>query len=83
MKKSYDSRIREDFSEEGIPHCAACGEPLDRQWRFYVKNGIPYCRYCILSTPAQDFLRICETDETDWMLDQGFEAWGRLPDGQY
>lgn len=83
MKAPYENKILEDYSEEGIPHCAACGEALDRQWRFYVKNGIPYCRACILGAPAEAFLRICETDETDWMLGQGFEAWGRLPDGQY
>ena len=82
MKTAYESGILEGYSDEGIPHCAACGEGLDRAWRFYVRDGIPYCRTCILSFPAEAFLRICESDETDWMLDQGFEAWGRLPDGR-
>ena len=83
MKISYDNGIRDLFAENGIPHCASCGEGLDREWRFYVRDGIPYCRACLLQFPAGEFLRICETSETDWMLNQGFEAWGRLPDGEF
>ena len=67
--------------EEGILHCAACGASLDPEWRFYVKDGIPYCRGCVLNFPAFEFLRICVSSETDWMMRQGFEAWGRLADG--
>ena len=78
-----ENSIYKEFSEDGIPHCAACGMGLDREWRFYVRDGIPYCRECLLTFSAGQFLRICETSETKWLLDQGFEAWGRLPDGEF
>lgn len=78
-----ESNVGDCVDEAGIPHCACCGKALDAEWRFYVWNGIPYCRGCILSFPATEFIRICETGETGWFLEQGFEVFGGLADGEY
>ena len=78
----YENGMREPLDEESVPHCACCGCSLNTEWRFYVWDGIPYCRGCILSFPVSEILRICEVGETRWLLNQGFEAWGRLPNGE-
>ena len=83
MKMPYENGADMGLPEDGIPHCTACGRCLKREWRFYVKDGIPYCRECILSFPLFEILRICEKEETGWLLDHGFEAWGRIADGGY
>ena len=79
----YKNDVEDCLDEEGIPHCAACGRALDTEWRFYVWDGIPYCRGCVLGFSVSEMIRICETGETGWLLKQGFEAWGRLPDGEH
>lgn len=83
MKMLYRNDMEGDLDEGGVLHCAFCGGAIDPEWRFYVRDGIPYCRSCILGFSVCEILRICEKGETAWLLEQGFEARGRLADGEY
>ena len=81
MKNLYNERKFEGSDPEETISCAVCGSDLREGERAYERDGIPYCRNCLLDAPGSELIRICEKGETAFFRGLGFLSRGRLPDG--